>query len=119
MGTELITAVSAATTGVKNVYDITTQILRNRKQNKLITEGELEYLEVQIASAIQAAREDAKHALYISAQDKLWESCSRLRECDPNSLFGQLSLELIRDECQSYLSYGNDFDRLTSRGFFR
>mgnify|MGYP006873121365 CR=1 FL=1 len=113
MGTELITTASAVTTGVKNVYDITTQLIRNRKQNKLITKGELQYLEVQMTKTIQLARQDARHKLSMSAQRNLEESYSHVAECDPNSPLGQMALELLRSEWQAYLSYSRDFDELT------
>ena len=113
MGTELITAASAVTTGVKNVYDITTQLIRNRKQNKLITKGELQYLDVQITRTIQLVRQDARHRLSMSAMDKLEESYSRFVARDPNSTFGLMALELLRDEWQAYLTYNKTFDELT------
>ena len=116
MKAELVTVVSAATTGVKNVYDITNQLISKRKRNKLITKGEMHCLEVKIAEAIGQAKQDARHALSLSAQDKLWESYSRIVERDPNSPFGLAAFELFREELQSYNSYNKSFDRLTDFG---
>ena len=119
MGTELVTAVSAATTGMKNVLDITNQLIYNRKHNKMITKGELNCLEIKIAEAINQSRQDARHRLSLSAQDKIWESYSRIVDRDPNSPFGLMALEYLRDEMQAFLSYNRSFDRLTEPGFLR
>lgn len=114
MGTELVTVVSAATTGVKNICDITNQLINKRKQNKLITKGEMDCLKIKVNEAICQAKQNARHNFSLSAQDKLLESYTRIGEHDLNSPFGLIALELLRDELQAYILYGQDFDRLTS-----
>lgn len=117
MNTELITAASAATTGVKNIFDITNRLIRKQKQNQLISKGELRYLECKIAEVFTREKQEARHRLSQSAQDKLRESYKKIMECDPNSPLGMVALELFRDEVRAYLSYNNTFDRLTELGF--
>lgn len=117
MNTELINVVSATTTGVKNILDIINQVINKRKQSILISKWDMHCLEIKIAETFMQARQDARHRLSLSAQDKLWKSYSRIVERDPNSHFGMVALELFRDEVRAYISYNNSFDRLTELGF--
>lgn len=118
MSNELITTVSSVTTGVKNIFDITTNMITNRAKNKLITQAELQYLKVTVQRTIELARGDARHRLSEHFLDNLQDTYQRIEDCDPNSMYGQIVFEMLRSEAASYFRYIEDFDLLTQQGFF-
>lgn len=115
---ELIPTTASLTTAVKNVYDITLGLISTRKQNKLITAGQLRLLGNAIHQAVEEDRMAGMHRLMVSGRNNLIESYNQISEF-ANTNFGDMLLETLRKECRYFDGYWESYDRLTIPGGFR
>lgn len=115
---ELIPATASLTTAVKNVYDITTSLISTRKQNKLISTGQLRRLEVAIHHAVEEDRQSGLHQLMVSGRNMLMDSYSQISEY-ANTEFGDMLLDSLHREARYFADYWDDYSHLTRPGGFR
>lgn len=115
MVTEIVTTTSALTTAVKNAHDITTGLINTRKQNRLISTGQLNRLNISIQEAIVADRMKGMHTLETYGRNCLMDSYHQIEE-HLNTPLGDMLLETIRDELRFYESCLIDFERSTRNG---
>ena len=115
---ELIPTTASLTTAIKNIYDITTSMISTRKQNKLITSGQLRQFEHAIQQAIEANRQAGMHRLMMHGRDLLAESEAQVSRY-ANTEFGDILLDSLHREYRYFLGYWEDYDRLTKPGGFR
>lgn len=111
----LIPATASLTTVFKNVYDITTGIIGSRKQNKLITAGQLRLLENAIQQAVEQERMAGMHHLMVSGRNYLIDSFNQIKEY-ANTDFGDILLESLQMECRYYNGCCEDYNRMTRMG---
>lgn len=103
-----ITTVTALSTAVKNVADVTTSMISSRKQNRLVAKGEIMRLEAYIQRVIYLTRMNAVRDLMGSAQANLIKSYENVKGYI-NSPIGGLLLETVNEEANAYRSYIDDF----------
>lgn len=115
---ELVTTTASLTTAVKNVYDISSNLIVMRKQNKLISAGQLRQLGVAISRVIEEERMAGMHSLMTKGRDLLVDSFKQIQDY-ANTDFGDMLLETIREEARYFKGYWDDYDHFTKPGGFR
>ena len=115
---ELIPATASLTTAIKNVYDITTSMISTRKQNKLISAGQLCRLGNAIHQAVEEDRQSSMHQLMVSGRNMLIDSYKQISEY-ANTEFGDMLLDSLQKEFRYFTGYWEDYDQLTRPGGFR
>lgn len=103
-----VSTITALSTAVKNVTDVTTVMLSGRKRNKLITKGQMRQLEVYIDRVVYNERMLAVGDLFKTVQTNLIESCNRIKGYE-NTFVGDLLLEIISEEAVIYKRIIDDF----------
>lgn len=106
---------ASVTTGVKNVYDIASQLIRARRQNRLINAGQLQQLNIAIQATLQADRIAAVHKLEGNAREFLIDTYKDI-ERYLNTPIGDMLLESLKREARFYDSCLYDYGRLTRPG---
>jgi len=115
---ELVTTTASLTTAVKNVYDISSNLIVIRKQHKLISAGQFRQLGVAISRVIEEERMVGMHSLMTKGRDLLIDSFKQAQDY-ANTDFGDMLLETIRDEARYFKGYWDDYDRFTKPGGFK
>lgn len=115
---ELITSTSSLTTAVKNVYDITVSMISLRKQNRLISAGQLQLLKNAVQQAVEEDRITGMHYLMTHSRGLLVDSFNQVNVY-ANTDFGLILLESLKKEYFYFMKYCEDYDRLTRPGGFR
>ena len=116
---DLIPIAASLTSAAKNVYDIATDMISTRKQNRLITSAQIRRFKNAIDEALERERQKARiegvHALETSARNMIIDSYKQV-ESYGNSPIGIMLLETVRDEMRFLQGYVDDYDRNTKVG---
>jgi len=103
-----VSTITALSTAVKNVTDVTTVMLSVRKRNRSIEKGQMRQLQVYIDRVVYNERMLAVGDLFKTVQTNLIESCNRIKGYE-NTFVGDLLLEIINEEAVIYKRIIDDF----------
>ena len=103
-----VSTITALSTAVKNVTDVTTVMLSVRKRNRSIEKGQMRQLQVYIDRVVNNERMLADGDLFKTVQTNQIESCNRIKGYE-NTFVGDLLLEIINEEAVIYKRIIDDF----------
>lgn len=119
---ELISIAASLSSAAKNAYDITTDMISTRKQNRLITSAQIRRFKNAIDEALERERQKARiegvHALETSARNMIIDSYKQI-ETYANTPIGIMLMESVCSEMRYLQGCIEDYDRSMRVGGLR